>query len=120
MTLSERPSSAREDSRPASRSCLQESADSPAAAYSDSAELTDDLFSLRDGALLEDFGTTIGEGDSAREVMTSEPAQTERDSAMSLWLLGILAGCAAGSALLNRRMAQAVESPDVDLCSIPV
>ena len=98
----------------------QESAAAPATAYSDSDEMTDDLFSLRDGALLEDFGTTIGESDSASEGMISEPAQAESDGAMSLWLLGILAGCAAGSALLNRRMAQAVESPDVDLCAIPV
>ena len=98
----------------------QESADSPTTMYSDSDEMTDDLFSLRDGALLEDFGTTIGEGDSAREAMTTEATPGESDGAMSLWLLGILAGCAAGSAVLNRRMAQAVESPDVDLCSIPV
>ena len=96
----------------------QETAVSPAA-YSSTDEMTDELFSLRDGALLENFGTAIGEGDSLDESLNLELHHGESDSAMSLWLLGILAGCVAGSAWLNRRKSPVALTPNLDPYSIP-
>ena len=96
----------------------QETAVSPAA-YSSTDEMTDELFSLRDGALLENFGTAIGEADSVDESLNLELHHGERDSALSLWLLGILAGCVAGSAWLNRRKPQVALTPNLDPYSIP-
>ena len=96
----------------------QETAVSPAA-YSSTDDMTDELFSLRDGALLENFGTAIGEADSVDESLNLELHHGESDSALSLWLLGILAGCVVGSAWLNRRKPSVALTPDLDPYSIP-
>ena len=84
-------------------------------------ELIDELFDLRGGRLLEDFGTAIAQDRAvvADSSTNGEPVQGESDGAIALWLVGVLAGCVASAAWLNRRGEEATNPVDADPCLNP-
>ena len=77
--------------------------------------LADELFRLREGKLLEDFGAAFAGNDAfAVALRNIVPEQGESDSAMALWLVGLVAGCVAGAAWLNRREEQEADPLDAE------
>jgi hypothetical protein len=83
-------------------------------------DFEEELFRLRDGQLLQDFGTALGAEDAALlSAPTDDAFQGESDNAMALWLVGVLAGCVAGSAWLTRRREEAAPE-EADPSLIPL
>jgi hypothetical protein len=85
-------------------------------------DLEDELFSMRDGQLLEDFGAAMGAQDAApASDGMNEASQEESDGAVSPWLVGLFAGCVAGSAwLLTRRQEEGTTPEEPDPRLIPL
>jgi hypothetical protein len=84
-------------------------------------DLAEELFGLRAGRLLEDFGTAIAADEAvvATAEANNEQAHDESDGATALWLVGVLAGFGAGAAWLNRRGEGAATPVDADPCLNP-
>ena len=83
-------------------------------------DLEEELFSLRDGRLLEDFGTAMADDAALLSAPSDDASQAEGENATALWLVGLLAGCAAGSAWLSARREREADPVDANPSLIPL
>lgn len=99
---------------------LQQNAGPSLRAEAGTEDIEEQLFRLRDGKLLEDFGTAMATEDAVVSSANVDASQGEIDNAMSLWLLGVLAGCAAGSAWMTTRREEEADPADANPSLIPL